>query len=155
MKEKERLTHNISIIEEKLNKFKSSDISKTQEIAQLRSKIQQMETDMDLIKENWEKKIKSSIQKIEKPLKTRIAEIESELRMQKRKVLEAQEQSEIVKKNDDILNIMDKLSVMLITKSSDPNFLNPEQQRIIKSLFGDYGIRMNKDKIAKLEQKCK
>ena len=155
MKEKERLTHNISLIEEKLNKFKSSDISKTQEIAQLRSKIQQMETDMDLIKENWEKKIKSSIQKIEKPLKTRIAEIESELRVQKRKVLEAQEQSEIFKKNDDILNIMDKLSVMLITKSSDPNFLNPEQQRIIKSLFGDYGIRMNKEKIAKIEQKCK
>ena len=75
--------------------------------------------------------------------------------MQKRKVQEVQEQYEASKKNDDILNIMDKLSVMLITKNSDPNILTPEQQKIIKTLFGDYGIRMNKEKIQKLEDKCK
>lgn len=69
MKEKEKLTHHISSLEEKLKNFKTVDQMKTQEINQLKAKIEEMGWDMNLLKESCENKIKSSIQKLEKPLK--------------------------------------------------------------------------------------
>lgn len=69
MKEKEKLTHHISTLEDRLQNLKTQDTAKSQEIAQLKAKIEEMGCDMNLLKESYENKIKATIQKIEKPLK--------------------------------------------------------------------------------------
>ena len=58
----------------------------------------------------------------------------------------------MTKNHDEIRDIMDKLSVMFITKNSDPNFLTHRQKKFFRSLFGDYATRTYKDKIKKLEK---
>ena len=129
------------------------DFDKSEEIRELIVKYDKLLSDMSYLKENYNSNLQIEIQKIEKPLKSKIVSLEYELRIHKDKVNTLTQQYELSKKNDDILSIMDKLSVMFLTKNSDPNFLSPDQQKLIKSLFGDYGSRTYKEKIKKLEEK--
>lgn len=140
-------------MEEQIHNLKMLDFDKSEEIRELLLKIDKMNDEIKYIKESAELKLQNTIQRIEKPLKSRVVSLEYDLRIQKDKVNSAKQQYELSKKNDEIFTIMDKLSVMFLTKSQDPNFLTSEQQKLIKSLFGDYGSRTYKEKIRKLELK--
>lgn len=138
-------------MEEQIHNLKMLDFDKSEEIRELLLKIDKLNDEIKHIKDSYEFKLQNTVQRIEKPLKNKVVSLEYELRVQKDMVNSAKQQYELSKKNDEILTIMDKLSVMFLTKSQDSNFLTSEQQKLIKSLFGDYGSRTYKEKIRKLE----
>lgn len=60
----------------------------------------------------------------------------------------------MTKKNtvpDSTKEVLEKLSVMLLNKNTDPNFFSEQQKSLIRSLFGDYATITYKDKINELE----
>lgn len=59
----------------------------------------------------------------------------------------------MTKKNsvtDSTKEVLEKLSVMLLNKNTDPNFFSEQQKSLIRSLFGDYATITYKDKINEL-----
>ena len=59
----------------------------------------------------------------------------------------------VSKKNtipDSTKDVLEKLSVMLLNKNTDPNFFSEQQKTLIRSLFGDYATITYKDKINEL-----
>ena len=60
----------------------------------------------------------------------------------------------MTKKNtvpDSTKEVLEKLSVMLLNKNTNPNFFSEQQKSLIRSLFGDYATITYKDKINELE----
>ena len=51
---------------------------------------------------------------------------------------------------EDTKEVLEKLSVMLLNKNTDPNFFSENQKSLIRSLFGDYATLTYKDKINEL-----
>ena len=49
------------------------------------------------------------------------------------------------------MQTMNELSVLILSKNNDPNFLSQEKRNIIKSLFGDFATQLYKQEISKLK----
>lgn len=96
-------------------------------------------------------KISSKISNIPPTLQSkhilRISELETEIEELK-DLIKSFEM--ITKKNsvsDSAKDLLEKLSVMLLNKNTDPNFFSESQKEIIRSLFGDYATKIYKNKI--------
>lgn len=108
--------------------------------------------ELEDLKLNFESQKLEAIMKAERPLKNEITSLESELRIQRQKFNTLQNQYELSLKSEELGEIMEKLSTMFLSKSTDSNFLNPEQQKLIKGLFSDLATRQYKNEIKRLKK---
>ena len=151
-KDKERLLEKFNIIEEQYHNLKMLNFDKSEEIRDLTVKLERLTQDFDYLKNNFDNEKQLAVQKAEKPLKGKIASLEYDLRVQKDKLKTLKQQYEFSQQSDDVLGVMDKLSVMFLTKNSDPTCFTPTQQKLIKSLFGDFATRKYKEEIDRLSK---
>ena len=80
----------------------------------------------------------------------RIQELETEIEELKELIKSFELMSQRNSMADNTKDLLEKLSVMLLNKNTDPNFFSESQKALIRSLFGDYATKTYKDKINEL-----
>lgn len=81
----------------------------------------------------------------------RINELESEIDELKQLIKSFEMVSKNNSMSDSAKDVLEKLSVMLLHKNTDPDFFSENQKTLIRTLFGDYATHTYKDKIKELE----
>jgi hypothetical protein len=150
--EKEKLLEKFNIAEEELHKSKMLNFDKSEELRDIKLKYELLKDDFDYIKKKFDNKQKTAILNAERPLKVKIAALEHSLHIEKSKYNSLQAQLESSTQSDEVLKILDNLSVMFLSRSSDTNFLTQEQQALVKSLFSDFATKKYKKEIEKLRE---
>ncbi|CAI2379557.1 unnamed protein product [Moneuplotes crassus] len=150
-KERNKLQEKVCIVENELHAQKMINIDKTEELRLQKERYDQLENDFEQLRINFDERISNSVRTTEKPLKSKIKSLEYEIKILKEKLNFTKQQYDVAKKNDQVMQVMDDLSRMILSKNNDPNFLTREKKALIKSLFGDYATNFYKQEITILK----
>ena len=84
-KERNKLQEKICIIENELHAQKMINIDKTEELRLQKERFDQLESDFELLRVNFDDRISNSVRAAEKPLKSKIKSLEYEIKILKEK----------------------------------------------------------------------
>ena len=83
----------------------------------------------------------------------RITELETEIEELKELIKSFELMSKKNSFSENAKDMLEKMSVLLLNKNTDPNFFSETQKEIIRSLFGDYATKTYKNRINELTDK--
>jgi len=174
--ENDKLREKNSIIESQLHNLKNQNFNKSEELWTEKAKLVKVQKDFEIWKIKFLEEKNKSVRSVEKPLKAKVKSLEYEIKILKDKISLSKyfllritiiqqklfllfnlvkQQYELSKNSDQILQTMDSLSKMILSKTNDKNFLSSEQKVLIKSLFGDFATQWYKKEISILKNELK
>jgi len=122
-KEKERLFEKCTILDDQVHNLKMLNFDKSEELRDVKTQLEKTQEQFSNVKCHSNNEIKGAIGQVEKPLLTKVASLESELWVQKDIVENLKNQYKNSDQNDEILSVLDKMSVMLLTKNQSDSGL--------------------------------
>ena len=142
-------------LNKQMNSVENENLELKVELRKLREHNQETIEKYEHMKDVFQPTVETEVKGIKDRLMSRIEQLELDNKVLKGESEYNRQMYELTQNSTEIKNVVDKLSIMFLSKRYELDFLTTEQQKLVKSLFGDHMAKIYHDKLEKVKMEYK
>ena len=142
-------------LNKQMNSVENENLELRVELRKLREHNQETIEKYEHMKDVFQPTVETEVKGIKDRLMSRIEQLELDNKVLKGESEYNRQMYELTQNSTEIKNVVDKLSIMFLSKRYELDFLTTEQQKLVKSLFGDHMAKIYHDKLEKVKMEYK
>lgn len=142
-------------LQSQLTGIEAANKELSQQLADLQEHNSHVTQNYERLKDIFEQTIQNEVKKVENQLNPKIKQLEYDYKVVKAERESFKQLYDITKNSKEIANAVEKLSIMLLSKRYEVDFLSYDQKKLIKELLGDHITAAHHNKYDKSDKKNK